>query len=192
MFTASTCTPVSSAQRERLATDGHGGETVAWFLMRGGPKQEAGRQGAPMHTPSIRILHTALILACVLPVAACASDIATRYPSGAGTPQGSIVVEFSYAVSNVSITVNGELVTKDEFTDEVRIDGVPAGRIDVVVTGGDGMSEPLEKTFQVDLEPGATHTIAVAAPRVTDGAWFYLGAEFVGLALMYSSLILIL
>ncbi len=131
-------------------------------------------------------------LGIVVLLMGCASDVAARYPSLAGVPAGVLVVEFSYAVSNVSVTVDGELVVHDEYTDEVRVEGVPAGKVHVVVTGGDGFSEPLEREFDVEIAPGASHTLAVAAPKTTDGAWIYLGAEYIALAIIYSSLILAL
>jgi hypothetical protein len=133
---------------------------------------------------------SSLLVACTF--AGCAADVSSRYPSPATAPVGVLVVEFSYAVSNVSVTVDGELVVKDEYTDEVRVEGVPAGTVHVVVTGGDGASEPLERAYEVEIVPGRTHTVAVAAPRVTDGAWIYLGAEFLGLAIMYASLLIAL
>ncbi|HEY4182265.1 MAG TPA: hypothetical protein VGM90_35720 [Kofleriaceae bacterium] len=74
-----------------------------------------------------------LMLAVML--VGCASDVHVSYPGPpVGAATGSLVLLFSSTAQDVYVSIDGVLVVQDAHTDHVKIDNIPVGTTEVVVT----------------------------------------------------------
>lgn len=111
-----------------------------------------------------------LLLLCSICVACvgCASNVNHRLGGTRGG--GTLVITFTEATKNVSVTVDGELVCDDAHTERVTVSAVPPGRRQVVVSGGGDDRDPLQHAQDVQIEANRTTTVTVAAPARSTSA----------------------
>lgn len=102
------------------------------------------------------------VLSLVAVSLGCASDVHRRL--GDAHDGGTLVVAFTDATANVSVTIDGRLVCSDETTEKVVVTEVPAGSRRVVVSGGGGDRDPLRHQETIEIVQGETRTMTVVAP----------------------------
>lgn len=99
--------------------------------------------------------------------AACPRDVRTRLPHEPSESTGMIHIILTRPASDLTVTVNGRLVTSRAHTRSVHVSGVPIGNADVVIAAGAG-SQRIERHVRVDVDQGKVHTIPLASP---DQSW---------------------
>jgi hypothetical protein len=114
------------------------------------------------HPPAKVGVAVAASLALVL-AAACAHDVATRFPQPAGEAPGAdggaLQLAFAAPVSSVSVAVNGVMVVRDRRTEKITIADVPTGFADLAIAAGPG-----EKQLRVWVDSGRTTAVPLGAP----------------------------
>lgn len=110
----------------------------------------------------------------------CAHDVEVAYPHA--TPSSGIVeVVLNQPTSDLTITVNGDLVVDRERSRRARIIGVPAGVARVAVATGGRCEAGKMLEADVEVTPGRATTLALPGPEPNTGCMIYQGLYYVGL-----------
>ncbi len=97
----------------------------------------------------------------VLVVAACStSDVRVHYPTAPDQPTGSLVLLLSQAASDVTVSVNGNLVCDRAHTDRVIVDGVPVGTQTVIIA-----ANGMDKQFTIWVDGDHWTTVPLGVPE---------------------------
>lgn len=124
--------------------------------------------------PLIASLVTATILT------GCAHDVEVAYPYA--TPASGIVeIVLNQPTSELTVTVNGDLVVDREHSRRARIVGVPAGVARVGVATGGRCEAGKTVEAEIEVTPGRATTLALPGPEPNTGCMIYSGLYYVGL-----------
>jgi hypothetical protein len=107
------------------------------------------------------------LLIAAVALAGCAHNVRTRFPSDPADSTGTVILKFTSAASDVTVTVNGVLVVDGEDTERVQIDGIPIGRAELSIAAGPG-----EKQMEVWISPDNPTTIPLGSPGQSGGGGF--------------------
>ncbi len=110
----------------------------------------------------------------------CAKDFYTNFKSPAeGEEYGSLIVRFSSPIKDVNITVNGNLVAEDKFTERVQVNNIPVGQHAVnVIASSWELKHDINVKESVDIQPNETQTVLVQIPPKSTGFWIYQAAIY--------------
>jgi hypothetical protein len=110
-------------------------------------------------------------------VVGCAHDVTFKYSGVVTENTGTIVVKFSEAVRNASVTLNEKEVCSNKCTQKVTIKGVPAGDATLHVVASDSEWEKsIDEKHAVVVVAGEKRTIQVVTPPKGTGYWIYTAA----------------
>lgn len=121
-----------------------------------------------------------LLICCAL--VGCASNVHLNLDPGAqvSTPTGTLVVKLSEPLEKVNVTIDGNLVCEDKYTERIEVKGVAAGEHEVRITGsGSFRKEPLAEEETVNIKAGKQTGLTVAVPAHSGGYYVYLVAMIV-------------
>ena len=101
-----------------------------------------------------------LLFACSTP------SIRVHYPTTPDQPTGTLVLLLSQAASDVTVSINGNLVVNRADTDRVVVDGVPVGT-QTIIMAANGM----DKQFQVWVDGDHWTTVPLGVPEAGTAFW---------------------
>jgi len=110
----------------------------------------------------------------------CAKDYYTNYKSvSEGKEYGSVIVKFSNPIKNVNVTVDGNLIAEDKFTERVQVDNMPVGQHEVkVIASSWELKNDVNKVEKMDIQPNDKKTMLVQVPPKSTGYWIYQAVTF--------------
>jgi hypothetical protein len=110
----------------------------------------------------------------------CAKDYYTSYKSASdGKEYGSLIVKFSNPIKNVSITVDGNLIAEDKFTERVEVDNMPIGKNKIkVIASSWELKNDVNKIEEIDIQSNGKQTMLVQVPPKSTGYWIYQAVTF--------------
>ncbi len=110
----------------------------------------------------------------------CAKDYYTSYKSASdGKEYGSLIVKFSNPIKNVNITVDGNLIAEDKFTERVQVDNMPTGQHEIkVIASSWELKNDVNKVEEMDIKPNDKQTMLVQVPPKSTGYWIYQAVTF--------------
>lgn len=98
-------------------------------------------------------------------VACTAQDLHTHYPIVTpGQPTGTLVLLMSQPATDVTVAIDGVLITSEAHTQRVVIDGVPIGTVDMVVAANGG-----DKEMKVWVGGDHATTVPIGIPDASMG-----------------------
>jgi hypothetical protein len=92
-------------------------------------------------------------------VACSTSDVRVRYPVAPDQPTGTLVLLLSQAASDVTVSINGNLVVDRAHTDRIIVDGVPVGTQTVIMAANGS-----DKQFQIWVDGDHWTTVPLGVP----------------------------
>ena len=117
----------------------------------------------------------------------CAHDVSATFPGEVTKKTGTLIVLFSSAVPNATVSIDGGVACDDENTRKVVVAGVPSGKREVHVTASYSQwKHNIDHTSTVDIPSGGTGTVQLATPAQSMGAWIYGGGALVCLVVLVS------
>ena len=117
----------------------------------------------------------AALLTAVVAATACARDIHVRLPATDPDTTGTITIVLTQPATDLTVAIDGVLVAERAHTKKVRVDGVPAGLVDVDIAAGGG-AERVERRQEVLVDAGGQVSIPVGAPTASMGSTVKMGA----------------
>ncbi|MCA9666821.1 MAG: hypothetical protein KC503_14575 [Myxococcales bacterium] len=145
----------------------------------------------------MRTIALAGLVLCIGALGACSSQpvvVRTTLPTAAlrVPAAGRVVVRMTRVVPDLTVTINGALVAEKKRAERLEIDGVPCGRSKIEIASGGGDRSRVHEVREVDVRPGITTVIPVAAPKISTGSWIYAGLSSLGTWLMAAALLIAL
>lgn len=121
-----------------------------------------------------------LLLFISLLLTACAKDFYTSFKSPSeGEKYGTLIVKFSGSIKDVNITVDGNLVAEDKFTERVQVNNLPVGQHTVnVIAASWELKRDINVKESVNIQPNGTQTVLVQIPPKSTGFWIYQAAIY--------------
>lgn len=117
--------------------------------------------------------HLPLIAIITMFTFGCASNVNVRTEQPGGQV-GTITIVLTEAMNDVSVVINGELVTSSNYTRKVEVKSVPAGKVEVQVKASHWTRSPaLEEQRTVHLKPNGNQTISLETPSFSTAYWVY-------------------
>lgn len=106
------------------------------------------------------------MLVVVLLLAGCpAHDVHAQFPIlTPGQPTGTLVLLMSQPADDVTVAIDGVLITTGEHTQRLVIDGVPVGTVDVIIAASGG-----DKEMKVWVGGDHATTVPVGIPDASMG-----------------------
>ena len=104
------------------------------------------------------------LIACLVIGLGCAHDVRVKMPATDPQVTGALEIVFTRSAHDVTVVIDGQLMVHNEHTQKVRIDGVTAGLVELMVVAGSGQGR-VERFQRVEIDVGKTTTIPVAAPE---------------------------
>lgn len=106
------------------------------------------------------------MLVVVFLLAACpAHDVHAQFPIVTpGQPTGTLVLLMSQPADDVTVAIDGVLITTEEHTQRLVIDGVPVGTVDVIIAASGG-----DKEMKVWVGGDHATTVPVGIPDASMG-----------------------
>ena len=133
----------------------------------------------------MKVIIVVMAVAVAQLVTGCAHDVGTRYSGKVPGDTGTVVVKFSEAVGNASITINEKEVCTDARTKRVTIQDVPAGRnILHVVASDTSWEKNIDKKQEIQVQAGQKMTVQITTPAQGTGYWIYT-TVVVGVVLLF-------
>ncbi len=112
-----------------------------------------------MNQRDMRFLILLLFAACT------AHDVALHFPIVTpGMPTGTLVLLMSQPASDVTVAIEGVLITAEAHTQRLVIDGVPVGTVDVIVAANGG-----DKEMKVWVGSDHATTVPIGIPDASMG-----------------------
>ncbi|MFT3693300.1 MAG: hypothetical protein QM831_09190 [Kofleriaceae bacterium] len=107
-----------------------------------------------------------ILLVLVVLLAGCpAHDVHTHFPIVTpGQPTGTLVLLMSQPAEDVTVAIDGVLITNEEHTQRMVIDGVPVGTVDVIIAASGG-----DKEMKVWVGGDHATTVPVGIPDASAG-----------------------
>jgi hypothetical protein len=106
-----------------------------------------------------------LIVTLVLLASCAGHDVRIHYPLGAPTDAtGTLVLLLTQPASDVTVSINGVLVTEGQRTQRIVIDRVPVGTADVILAANGG-----DKQFRTWVGTDHATTVPLGIPEETMG-----------------------
>jgi hypothetical protein len=109
----------------------------------------------------MRVALLLLAFVACFTLACSTQDVRVRYPVLPDQPTGTLVLLLSQSASDVTISINGNLVVDRAHTDRIIVDGVPVGTQTVIMA-----ANGVDKQFQiwVDGDHWTTVPLGVSDP----------------------------
>ncbi|WP_138429941.1 hypothetical protein [Fodinibius saliphilus] len=110
----------------------------------------------------------------------CAKDYYTSYQSASeGKEYGTLIVKFSNPIKNVNITVDGNLIAEDKFTERVEVANMPVGKHKVkVIASSWELKDDVNNVEEMNIQPNSKQTMLVEVPPKSTGYWIYQTAIY--------------
>jgi len=126
-----------------------------------------------------KITLVAVAISLIL-LSGCAKDYYTSYKSNnTDKDVGSLIIRFSDPIKSVNVTLDGNLVAEDKFTERIEIDKVPVGEHEVkAIASSWQLKKDINKTAQIDVQPNGKQTMLVQVPPKSTGYWIYQAVTF--------------
>lgn len=135
-----------------------------------------------------------LVLAAAIAFAGCAKDVHAVFPGdrtcgGGCLPTGSVAIELSRAAPDLTVAVDGVIVSRRNRAKRVVVTNVPARTVQVDVAFGGGNLARAEHHVSIDVVPGAESAVVLPGPEqsmsnavyvglYTLGSWVFLGMVY--------------
>ena len=107
-------------------------------------------------------MRVALLLVAL--VACSSNDVRVRYPVLPDQPTGTLVLLLSQAASDVTVSINGNLVVDRVHADRIIVDGVPVGTQTVIMAANGS-----DKQFQIWVDGDHWTTVPLGVPDPGNG-----------------------
>lgn len=135
-----------------------------------------------------------LVLAAAITLAGCAKDVHAVFPGdrtcgGGCVPTGSVAIELSRAAPDLTVAVDGVIVSRRNHSKRVIVTNVPAGPAQIDVAFGGGDLARAEHHLEIEVVPGAESAVVLPGPErslssavyyglYTLGSWIFLGMVY--------------
>jgi len=134
-------------------------------------------------------------IALVLALTACAPkarDVSATFALSPNIPAGNVEVVLNNPSDALSVAINDQLVVDRKLSRKATIGGVPAGiaRVHVAIGGGCETGATFER--EIEVIPGATTTVNLPGPEISNGCAIASGLYYVGINIGYAALALAL